>query len=81
MAGEQQIETASGQNDRKALHAYMSDEAHETWHDYAARMGVSVSGLLEALADQGALDTFNEGSEVVQNARRVDTDRRRRRRT
>ncbi len=81
MAGRPETGSASSTSDRKALHAYMSDEAHETWHDYAARMGVSVSGLLEALADQGALDTFNEGSEVVQNARRVDTDRRRRRRT
>lgn len=78
MAGTE--ETRADANDRKALHAYMSDEAHETWHDYAARMGISVSGLLEALADQGALDTFAESSEVVQNARRVDTDRRRRRR-
>ncbi len=79
MAGEQG--TGSGPSARKALHAYMSDEAHETWHEYAARMGISVSGLLEALADQGALDTFTESSDVVQNARRVDTDRRRRRRT
>ena len=79
MAGKQGTETDSGQTYRKALHAYMSDEAHETWHEYAARMGVSVSGLLEALADQGALDSFAEASEVVQDARRVDTDRRRRR--
>ena len=81
MTGNHGAGTSQGQNDRKALHAYMSDEAHETWHDYAARMGVSVSGLLEALADQGALDSFTEASEVVQDARRVDTDRRRRRPT
>ena len=79
MAGNKGTDSASA--DRKALHAYMSDEAHETWHEYAARMGISVSGLLEALADQGALDTFAETSDVVQSARRVDTDRRRRRRT
>jgi hypothetical protein len=35
---------------RKAIHAYLSPEAHDGWHDFAAENGVSVSGLLEAIA-------------------------------
>ena len=35
---------------RKALHAYLSDCAHNNWHDFCAEQGVSVSALLEAIA-------------------------------
>ena len=35
---------------RKAIHAYLTPEAHDRWHDFAAEEGVSVSGLLEAIA-------------------------------
>jgi hypothetical protein len=37
---------------RKAIHAYLSPEAHDAWHDFAAENGVSVSGLLEAIASE-----------------------------
>jgi len=37
--------------DRKALHAYVSDDAHETWHQVAADQGVSVSAVLQVLGD------------------------------
>ena len=72
---------------RKALHAYLSDDAHEQWHTFAAQEGVSVSAVLEALAhelDFGS-DTSNAPmrerlSQVVATARRTDATRRRRRR-
>ncbi|NNE96229.1 MAG: hypothetical protein HKN24_09400 [Acidimicrobiales bacterium] len=72
---------------RKALHAYLSDDAHEQWHSFAAQEGVSVSAVLEALASE--LDYSSTTSdapirerlnEVVAIARRTDATRRRRRR-
>ncbi|MFT7601732.1 MAG: hypothetical protein ACI8TP_004693, partial [Acidimicrobiales bacterium] len=39
----------SEDNGRKALHAYVSDDAHDQWHGFAAEQGVSVSAILEAL--------------------------------
>lgn len=72
---------------RKALHAYVSDDAHEQWHGFAAEQGVSVSAVLEALAAE--LDLSGSATsqpmterldEVVRCARRIDSDRRRRRR-
>lgn len=38
---------SKGSNDR-ALHAYLSPEVHERWHDFAADKGTSVSGMVEA---------------------------------
>jgi hypothetical protein len=32
---------------RKAIHAYLSPEAHDAWHDFAAENGVSVLQLFE----------------------------------
>ncbi|NNF53507.1 MAG: hypothetical protein HKN03_03590 [Acidimicrobiales bacterium] len=72
---------------RKALHAYLSDDAHEQWHTFAAQEGVSVSAVLEALATEldFTADTSDAPmkerlSEVVAIARRTDATRRRRRR-
>ncbi len=72
-------------NDRKALHAYLSDEAHDKWHGFAAEQGVSVSAMLEALAPELNLEgklTQQELGErlniVVKSARKIDADRRRR---
>ncbi len=71
---------------RRALHAYVSDDAHDKWHGFAAEQGVSVSAILEALAPQL---TFEEGADqpvadgldrVVKAARKIDAARRRRRR-
>jgi hypothetical protein len=71
---------------RKAIHAYLSPEAHDSWHDFAAENGVSVSGLLEAIAQEwserrsrGEQAYANE-DDLVRAARRVDADRRRRKR-
>lgn len=67
---------------RKALHAYLSDDAHAVWHDRAASYGVSVSALLEAIAmsikNVQSESDWGKGSDIIKNARAVDTDRRRR---
>lgn len=68
---------------RRALHAYVSDDAHDAWHDFAAENGVTVSGLLEALtpllqsapADATIAQAWDES---VKAARAVDARRRRR---
>jgi hypothetical protein len=67
----------------RAIHAYLSDDAHATWQDVSTEYGVSVSGLIEAMGADLArreedrslgprLDT------LVRRARRIDADRRRR---
>jgi hypothetical protein len=71
---------------RKAIHAYLSPEAHDAWHDFAAENGVSVSGLLEAIANEWAArqargeQALPDEERLVRTARRVDADRRRRKR-
>jgi hypothetical protein len=64
---------------RRALHAYLSDEAHETWHDVAGRLGCSVSAMLETMTTT-LPDEDPDGSlaNVVKQARRIDAERRRR---
>jgi hypothetical protein len=69
--------TSSSTTDRKALHAYLSPEAHTIWSDYASEMGISLSALLEAIAQAGAIN-WKEASAVVKAARQIDADRRRR---
>jgi hypothetical protein len=70
-------------NERRALHAFLSDDAHESWHRVAADLGVSVSGMLEAMAFE--LDKSPRESALgdrvdvlVKRARRIDAERRRR---
>lgn len=75
--------TAKGTNDqRRALHAYLSDEAHDTWHQVAADLGCSVSAMLEAMANdfEGSDEHGNRSQieAIVKKARRIDADRRRR---
>ena len=77
----------SEDNGRKALHAYVSDDAHDQWHGFAAEQGVSVSAILEALApelnledDQAQEQLTDRLDLVVKTARRIDAQRRRRRR-
>jgi hypothetical protein len=71
---------------RKAIHAYLSPEAHDRWHDFAAEQGVSVSGLLEAIAQEwkgqleGDVDLPLEVESLAKSARRIDAARRRRQR-
>lgn len=71
---------------RKAIHAYLSPDAHDAWHDFAAENGVSVSGLLEAIANEWAArlargeQALPDEERLVKTARKVDADRRRRKR-
>ena len=72
---------------RKALHAYVSDDAHDQWHGFAAEQGVSVSAILEALAPELDADATPEPNDlgsrlvgVVTAARKIDAQCRRRRR-
>jgi hypothetical protein len=68
--------------DRRALHAYLSEDAHDGWHDFAAEQGVSVSALLEVIG--GTLTSSSDLSQewtvgkLVMAARRLGADRRRR---
>jgi hypothetical protein len=73
-------------DERRAIHAYLTAESHDTWHRVAEESGVSLSGLLEALAadmSAHAPDSGGHGrwSDVVRDARRIDAQRRRRSRT
>lgn len=71
---------------RKAIHAYLSPPAHDCWHDVAEDNGVSVSALLESIAQQWTVrrkrgePLLPDEAEVVLSARRIDAERRRRRR-
>ena len=73
----------SKDSSRKALHAYVTDDAHELWHGFAAEQGVSVSAILEAMAPgltepDLKLNPSLELDEIVSEARRIDSARRRR---
>jgi predicted ATPase len=75
---------------RKAIHAFLTPASHEAWHEFAAENGVSVSGLIEALAldwaartdtaGAGGDDAFalDEVEALARQARRIDAQRRRR---
>ena len=70
-------------DDRRTLHVYLTATAHRRWHDTAAEEGVTVTGLLEALAermDEGLGDARPVFNEIVIRARKIDSQRRRRRR-
>jgi len=70
---------------RRAIHAFVSPEAHEQWHDFAAEEGVSVSALIEAFApelgdpERGKAAVHERLNFVVVAARKIDAARRRRR--
>lgn len=65
--------------DRKAIHAYCSEKAHELWHETCANQRVSVSAMLEALAPALA-DIIDALPDIVTEAGRIETARRRRNR-
>lgn len=74
--------------DRQALHAYLSPAAHDTWQMFADENGVSMTGLLEALAHEIAVDIDKaeadggDATDIRQDwakaARKIDAQRRRR---
>jgi glutamate/tyrosine decarboxylase-like PLP-dependent enzyme len=69
---------------RKALHAYLSDQAHESWHQFASTHGISVSATLESpaveLDDEHPASGKIDFAPIVKRARTTDAARRRRRR-
>jgi len=70
-------------DERKALHAYLSDEAHEAWHAFSEANGISVTGLLEALGIELHDELEREEPDDIRQpwvkaARKVDAKRRRR---
>jgi len=70
-------------DDRRAIHAYLTAGSHDVWHTASEQAGVSLSGLLEAMADDMAAHPPAEGGhprwgDVVGAARSIDAQRRRR---
>ncbi len=69
---------------RKAIHAYVTNDAHEQWQSFAADAGVSVSAMLEVLGSSLPSTKFPtrepeiEMTDLIRNARKVDAQRRRR---
>ncbi|MBI2704757.1 MAG: hypothetical protein HYX32_05640 [Actinobacteria bacterium] len=70
-------------DDRKAIHAYLTVESHDVWHEVSEDAGVSLSGFLEALAadmkehppEDGGHPRWND---ILKSARKIDAQRRRR---
>jgi hypothetical protein len=68
---------------RRAIHAYLTEESHDVWHSVSEDAGVSLSGFLEALAQDMREHPPEKGGhprwdEVVRTSRRIDAKRRRR---
>lgn len=69
---------------RKALHAYLSEEAHDAWHRFAEDNGVSLSAVLTALGtsltDTAEMTTGQKLESVITQAEDAERDKRRERR-
>lgn len=70
-------------DDRAALHAYLSKPAHAGWTEFSEPNGVSLTSLLEALGlelraelEETRPDELRQS--WVKEARRIDAERRRR---
>jgi hypothetical protein len=74
----------NGPPERRAIHAYLEVPQHEVWHGVSEEEGVSLSGLLEALAvDMKNYPPAEDGGhprwrDVIRSARKIDAERRRR---
>jgi hypothetical protein len=69
--------------ERRAIHAYLTVESHEVWHNVSEEAGISLSGFLEALAaDMRDYPPASGGHarwrEIIRSARKIDAQRRRR---
>jgi hypothetical protein len=70
-------------DERRAIHAYLTATSHDVWHRVSEEAGVSLSGFLEAMANDMSEHPPESGGhprwdEIVRNARRIDSQRRRR---
>lgn len=67
--------------ERQALHAYLGQEAHAGWQDFAEQNGVSATSLCEVIGVDlgGAVLTGDDiFPDLVKRARKIDAQRRRR---
>lgn len=69
--------------ERKALHAYLSEHSYTAWQAFSEENGVSVTGLLESLGLNLAVEIAETGDadirqDWVRAGRKVDAVRRRR---
>lgn len=69
---------------RKALHAYLSEQAHDAWHRFAEDNGVSLSAVLTALGisltDTTDMTTGQKLESVITQAENAEREKRRERR-
>lgn len=70
-------------DERRAIHAYLSSACHDVWHRVSEEAGVSLSGFLEAMAGDMAKHPPESGGhprwdDIVREARKIDSQRRRR---
>jgi hypothetical protein len=72
--------------DRRAIHAYLSETAHAAWQELSESAGVSITGMLESLgvelaeemANNPGVDAEDLRKDWVKAGRKVDARRRRR---
>lgn len=62
--------------ERRAIHAYLTLASHSRWHAAAEENGVSLSGLLEVMAED--MDDNPIEEQLIVRARKIDALRRRR---
>lgn len=79
--------TATQRDGRSGLHAYLSDDSHGNWRDFADAHGVSVSALLEELGQEINPKKMGEDFDmnlavnlatIIKRARKTDARRRHR---
>lgn len=67
-------------DDRKAIHAYLTDEAHDALYRFARLNGPTVSAILQAWCNELAEEMADDGPEIRQDlvraARAIDAERR-----
>ena len=69
--------------DREAIHAYVTAEAHDAWQQFADDNGVSMTGLIESLGQElreelETQEAWDLRQAWVRAGRRVDAERRKR---
>lgn len=64
-------------NDTRAVHCYLTPDAHDAWHDAADEFGLTVSAIIEALAPQISM-LLEDDETLLKQARSIAGTRRRR---
>lgn len=68
-------------DDRRPIHAYLTEEAHHALYEFARINGPSVSAILQAWCDRLSREMDKAGTaeveqDLVKAARSIDADRR-----